>query len=333
MPQHFKSSRQAKRIPESSRPKCLSTSSRSDRPNEYPKVPGPNAAAPQVEREGPTNTSKFQAQMPQHLKSKRQAQRIPQSPRPKCRSTSSRKGRPNEYPKVPGPNAAAPQVEETGQTNTPKPQVQMPQYLKSKRQAKRIPQSPGPKCRSTSSRRGRPNEYPKVPGPNASALQAEREGQTNTSKFQAQMPQHLKSKRQAQRIPQSPRPKCLSTSSRKGRPNEYPKVPGPNAAAPQVASAGQTNTPKFQAQMPQHLKSKRHAKRIPKSSRPKCHSTSSRKGRPNEYFKVPGTYASAHQVASAGQTNTPKPQAQMPQHFKPKGKAKRIPQSPWHICL
>ena len=138
MPQHLKSPRQAKRIPQSSRPKCLSTSSRRDRPNEYPKVPGPNASAPQVEREGQTNTSKSQAHMPQHIKSPRQAKRIPQSSRSKCHSTSSRLGRPNEYPKVPGPNAAAPQVEREGQTNTPKSQVQMPQHLKSKRQANYI---------------------------------------------------------------------------------------------------------------------------------------------------------------------------------------------------
>ena len=209
MPQHLKSPRQAKRIPESSRSKCHSTSSRLGRPNEYLKVPGPNASALQVEVTGPTNTPKFQDQMPQHLKSPRQAKRIPQSPRHKCLSTSSRLGRPNEYPKVPGPNASAPQVEREGQTNTPKFQAQMPQHLKSKRQAKRIPQSSRPKCHSTSSRRGRPNEYPKGPGPNASAPQVEREGQTNTPKSLAHMPQHLKSKRQAKRIPQSPGHKCL----------------------------------------------------------------------------------------------------------------------------
>ena len=179
----------------------------------------------------------------------------------------------------PGPNATAPQVEREGQTNTPKFQDQMPQHLKSPRQAKRIPQSPRHKCLSTSSRLGRPNEYPKVPGPNASAPQVEETGPTNTPKFQAQMPQHLKSKRQAKRILQSPRHICLSTSSRLGRPNEYPKVPGPNATVPQVASAGPTNTPKSQAQMPQHLKSKGKAKRILQSPRYKCLSTSSRKGR------------------------------------------------------
>ncbi len=233
----------------------------------------------------------------------------------------------------PGPNVAAPQVEEAGQTNTPKSQAQMPQHLKSPRQAKRIPESSRSKCHSTSSRLGRPNEYLKVPGPNASALQVEVTGPTNTPKFQAQMPQHLKSKGKAQRILQSSRPKCHSTSSRRGKPNEYPKAPGPNAAAPQVEKAGPTNTPKFQAQMPQHLKSKRHAKRIPKSSRPKCHSTSSRKGqakrilqspwhiclstssrlgRPNEYPKAPGTNATALQAEREGQTNTPKSLAHMP---------------------
>ena len=279
MPQHLKSKRQAQRIPQSSRPKCRSTSSRRGMPNEYPKVPGPNASAPQVEETGQTNTPKSQAQMPQHLKSKGKAKRIPQSSRTKCRSTSSRLGRPNEYPKAPGINASVPQVASAGPTNTPKSQAQMPQHLKSKRQAQRIPQSSRPKCHSTSSRRGKPNEYPKVPGPNASAPQVEETGPTNTPKFQAQMPQHLKSKRQAKRILQSPRHICLSTSSRLGRPNEYPKVPGPNATVPQVASAGPTNTPKSQAQMPQHLKSKGKAKRILQSPRYKCLSTSSRKGR------------------------------------------------------
>ena len=286
--------------------------------------PGPNVAAPQVEEAGQTNTPKSQAQMPQHLKSPRQAKRIPESSRSKCHSTSSRLGRPNEYLKVPGPNASALQVEVTGPTNTPKFQAQMPQHLKSKGKAQRILQSSRPKCHSTSSRRGKPNEYPKAPGPNAAAPQVEKAGPTNTPKFQAQMPQHLKSKRQAKRILQSPRHICLSTSSRLGRPNEYPKAPGPNAAAPQVEEAGPTNTPKSRAQMPQHFKPKGKAKRILQSSRSKCHSTSSRLGRPNEYPKVPGPNAAAPQVEREGQTNTPKSQVQMPQHLKSKRQANYI---------
>jgi len=128
----------------------------------------------------------------------------------------------------------------------------------------------------------------------------------NTSKLPAQMPQNLKSYRQATRIPQSSGRKCRKTSSRLGRPYEYFKAPDSNAAESQVVSAGQTNTPKFQAQMPQKFKSNRQATRIPQSSGRKCRRSSSRLGRPNEYFKVSDSNATKPQVVSAGHTNTPK---------------------------
>ena len=201
--------------------------------------------------------------MPQKHKSNRQAPRIPQSSRHKRLRTPSRTGRPHEYLKAPGTNASAAQVEPAGHTNTLKSQVQMPPHSKSSRQATRIPQSSRHKCLNTSRRNGRPYEYLKVPVSYASTSLAEKAGPTNTSKLQAQMPPQLKSNRQAIRIPKSSCLLCLYVPCREGRPHEYLKVPGTNASTPQVEPAGHTNTSKFQAQMPQHLTSKRQAIRIP----------------------------------------------------------------------
>ena len=138
----------------------------------------------------------------------------------------------------------------------------MPKMAKSDRQAKRIPQSSGHKCLRRSSRKGRPNEYQKVPGTNASGGQVGRECHTNTKKHQAQMPQAVKSEGKATRIPQSSRHKCLRRSSRKGRPHEYLKVPGTNASGGQVGRTGPTNTKKLRAQMPQKDKSNRWASQV-----------------------------------------------------------------------
>ena len=160
--------------------------------------------------------------MPQKHKSNRQALRIPQSSRQKCLYVPCRKGRPHEYFKVSSENASAPQVEPAGHTNTLKLQAQMPLPGLSSRQALRIPQSSCPKCLNTSSRTGRPHEYLKVPGTNASTPQVEPAGHTNTSKLPAKMPQHLTSKRQAIRIPQSSCLLCLYVPCREGRPKRLP---------------------------------------------------------------------------------------------------------------
>ena len=238
MPKMAKSDRQAKRIPQSSGHKCRQRSSRKGRPNEYPKAQGTNAANAQVGREGPTNTKKFRAQMPQAVKSEGNAIRIPQSSGHKCLRRSSRKGRPHEYLKVSGTNAANAQVGREGHTNTKKLRAQMPPMLKSKRNAIRIPKSSRHKCLRWPSRTGRRNEYPKAPGTNASGAQVGREGHTNTKKLRAQMPKMAKSEGKAIRIPQSFGHKCLRRSSRKGRPYEYQKAPGANATKGQVEPAG-----------------------------------------------------------------------------------------------
>ena len=114
----------------------------------------------------------------------------------------------------------------------------MPQALKSEGKAIRIPKSSGHKCLRRSSRKGMPYEYQKAPGTNASGGQVGREGHTNTSKLKAQMPQAVKSKGKATRIPQSSGHKCLRRSSRKDRPNEYQKAPGANATKGQVEPVG-----------------------------------------------------------------------------------------------
>ena len=197
--------------------------------------------------------------MPLHPLPRRQAPRIPQSSRHKCLRSSSRTGRPYEYLKAPVSYASTSLAEKAGHTNTSKSQVQMPPHLKSNRQATRIPKSSRHKCLRSSSRTGRPYEYLKAPVSYASTSLAEKAGHTNTQKLQAKMPPHLTSKRQAPRIPKSSRHKCLRTPSRADRPYEYPKAPGTNASTPHVEPAGHTNTPKLQAQMPQKLKSNRHA--------------------------------------------------------------------------
>ena len=154
MPKMAKSDRQAKRIPKSSGHECLRRSSRKGRPHEYLKAPGTNAANAQVGREGPTNTKKFRAQMPQAVKSEGNAIRIPKSTRHKCLRRSSRKGRPHEYLKAQGTNASGGQVEREGHTNTSKFRAQMPQAVKSEGQAQRIPKSSGRKCHKRTSRTG-----------------------------------------------------------------------------------------------------------------------------------------------------------------------------------
>ena len=178
----------------------------------------------------------------------------------------------------------------------------MPQALKSEGKAIRIPKSIRHKCLRWPSRTGRRNEYQKAPGTNASGAQVGREGHTNTSKLRAQMPPTLKSEGKAQRIPKSSGHKCLRRSSRKGMPYEYQKAPGTNASGGQVGREGHTNTSKLKAQMPQAVKSKGKATRIPQSSGHKCLRRSSRKDRPNEYLKAPGANATKGQVEPAGKT-------------------------------
>ncbi len=180
----------------------------------------------------------------------------------------------------------------------------MPQTLMSRRQATRIPQSsrlksPKPSCRS-----GRPYEYLKGPGSDASRSQVEPAGHTNTSKFQAQTPQIPMSHRPAIRIPQSTRLNCLKPSCRDERPYEYLEAPGSIASKSQVEPAGHTNTSKFQAHLPQTLMSHRRAIRIPKSSRLNCLKPSRRTGGPHEYLKAARSNASRSQVDPAGHTNT-----------------------------
>ena len=89
----------------------------------------------------------------------------------------------------------------------------------------------------------------------------------------------------------------------------------------QVGQKDHTNTPKLKGEMPQMLKSKQKARRIrkrrcakkpphsksegkaqriPKRSGHKCLRRSSRKDRPNEYQKAPGTNATKGQVEPAG---------------------------------
>ena len=147
------------------------------------------------------------------------------------------------------------------------------------------------------------------------------------------MPLKSKSNRQAIRIPENRPHECLSSTSRKGRPNEYPKAARTSASQAQVGRVGQTNTRKPLAQVPLRFKSKRRAKRIRKSCPHKCLSSTSRKGRPNEYEKAARTSASQVQVEQAGHTNTKKPPAPKPQKPKSEGQATRIPESCPHECL
>ena len=118
MPQGPKSSRQAIRIPQSSRLKRLKSPCRTGRPYEYLKAPGSIASNPHVETKGHTNTLKPQAQLPPSPKSSRQATRIPQSSRLICLKPSCRTEGPYEYLKAPGSIASNPHVEPEGHTNT-----------------------------------------------------------------------------------------------------------------------------------------------------------------------------------------------------------------------
>jgi len=219
--------------------------------------------------------------LPQTLMSSRQAIRIPKSSRlnclkPSCRTEgpheylkpSCRTEGPHEYLKAVRSNASRSQVEPTGHTNTSKFQAQTPQNPMSHRQAIRIPQSSRLKRLKPSCRAEGPYEYLKAPGSIASNPHVEPKGHTNTSKFQAQLPQTLMSSRKAIRIPKSSRLKSLKPSRRTGGPHEYLKAARSNASRSQVEPAGHTNTSKFQAQTPQIPMSHRPAIRIPKSSSP-----------------------------------------------------------------
>ena len=262
MPPGPKSGRQASRIPQSSRLICLKTPCRTGRPYEYLKVPGSNASNPHVEPEGHTNTSKPPAQTPPSPKSSRQAIRIPKSSRLKSLKPSCRAEGPHEYLKVPGSKASNPHVAPAGHTNTSKFQAQKPQIPMSHRQAIRIPQSSRLKRLKPSCRAEGPYEYLKAPGSIASNPHVEPKGHTNTSKFQAQLPQTLMSSRKAIRIPKSSRLKSLKPSRRTGGPHEYLKAARSNASRSQVEPAGHTNTSKFQAHLPQTLMSHRQAKNL-----------------------------------------------------------------------
>ena len=176
MPQAVKSEGRPNEYEKGAALKSLPIPSRKGRPNEYPKAQGTNAANAQVGREGHTNTKKLRAQMPPMLKSKRNAIRIPKSSRHKCLRWPSRTGRRNEYPKAPGTNASGAQVGREGHTNTKKLRAQMPKMAKSEGKAIRIPKSTRHKCLRRSSRKGRPNEYQKAPGANATKGQVEPAG-------------------------------------------------------------------------------------------------------------------------------------------------------------
>ncbi len=178
--------------------------------------------------------------------------------------------------------------------------------------------------------------------------------QTNSRKFQARLPQSHQTHRQAIRIPQSSRLECLNRTSRTGRPHEYLKAARSFASTGQVAPAGQTNTSKLPAHLPQPDKSHRQAIRIPQSSCLKClqptsrtggpfeylkvpdlnaYNRTSRTGRPYEYLKAARSIASIGQVNLAGHTNTTKLPAHLPTTDKSHRQAIRIPQSCPLICL
>ena len=203
VPQTGKPDRQAIRIPQSSQCECLKIPSRTGRLNEYLKAP---------------------VRVPRTGKSHRQAQRILQSIQCECLEPTSRTGRPNEYPKA---------------------SVRVPRTGKSYRRAKRIPQS---SRASASNRQVEPASHtkakriPQSSRASASNRQVVPAGHTNTSKLQCER---------------------LKIPSRTGRPYEYLKAP---------------------VQMPQKPKSYRQAKRIPQSSRHKCLQPTSRRRQANHYF-------------------------------------------------
>ena len=77
----------------------------------------------------------------------------------------------------------------------------------------------------------------------------------------------------------------------------------------------------------------RQAIRILQSSWLLCLNLPCRSGRPHEYFKAPGSYASTRPAALAGHTNTSKLLALMPLSDMPLRQATRILQSSSLICL
>jgi len=147
------------------------------------------------------------------------------------------------------------------------------------------------------------------------------------------MPQLTLPLRQAIRILQSSWLLCLYLTCRSGRPHEYFKAPVSYASTYPAVPAGPTNTPKLQTLMPQLTLPLRKAIRILQSSRLECLYSACRSGRPHEYFKAPGSYASTYPAALAGPTNTSKSLAHMPQLTLPYRQAIRILQSSRLICL
>ena len=171
------------------------------------------------------------------------------------------------------------------------------------RQAIRILQSSRILCLNLPCRSGRPYEYFKAPESNASTYPAALAGHTNTSKLQTLMPQLTLPLRQAIRILQSSWLLCLYLTCRSGRPHEYFKAPVSYASTYPAVPAGPTNTPKLQTLMPLSDMPYRKATRILQSSRLICLNLPCRSGRPHEYFKVPGSYASTY-PASQGRPIT-----------------------------
>ena len=201
------------------------------------------------------------------------------------------------------------------------------------RQAPRILQSSRLLCLNLPCRSGRPYEYFKAPGSYASTYPAAPAGPTNTPKLQVHMPLLALPLRQAIRIPQSSRLLCLNLPCRSGRPHEYPKAPDSYASTQLAAPEGHTNTPKLQTHMPQLTLPLRQATRILQSSRLICLYLPCRFGRPHEYLKAPGSYASTYPAAPEGPTNTSKSLAHMPQLTLSHRQAIRILQSSRLICL
>ena len=218
LPQSHQTHRQAIRIPQSSRLECLNRTSRTGRPHEYLKAARSFASTGQVAPAGHTNTSKLLPQMPPTDKSYRRAIRIPQSSRLECLqpdksnrqairipqscplnrlNRTSQSGRPYEYHKAARSFAYNRQVAPAGHTNTSKLPAHLPQPDQSYRRAIRIPQSSRLECLNRTSRTGRPYEYLKVAGTNASNTPAASAGHTNTSKFLPQLLPTDKSRRQA----------------------------------------------------------------------------------------------------------------------------------------
>ena len=117
------------------------------------------------------------------------------------------------------------------------------------------------------------------------------------------MPQLTLPYRQAPRILQSSRLLCLYLTCRIGRPHEYFKAPDSYASTYPAAPAGPTNTSKSLAHMPQLTLPLRKAIRILQSLWLICLNLPCRSGRPHEYFKVPGSYASTY-PASQGRPIT-----------------------------